>query len=231
MTTLNEVTFRLSRRPRSVPRARSALCAVLEDWCAGDELLHTAELVLSELVTNALRVRVPSDRQVGVRIAHSSTDGLLRLEVSDAGTGRPEVRHPEGDESEGRGLWIVEALSHRWGVSGRIGGIGKTVWSELKAPDLVPAPATREVAAIAVQAGQSVRIWGSWRTVRSVRSERHTAGGLMVVLGLDDASPLRVPAGEPLAVRVRVSESRATAPAAEVRRAARSVHASKEEPS
>ncbi|MEU6296463.1 ATP-binding protein [Streptomyces erythrochromogenes] len=221
MTTLNEVAFRLSRRPRSVPRARSALHAVLADWDAGDELLHTAELVLSELVTNALRVRVPSDRQVGVRIAHSSTDGLLRLEVSDAGAGRPVVRHPEPEQTEGRGLWIVEALSHRWGVSGRVGGIGKTVWSELKAPDLVPAPVTREIAAIAVQAGQSVRVWGAWRTVRSIRSERHAAGGLAVVLGLDAGPPLRVAAGEPLAVR--------TAPAPQVRRAVDSVPATKEE--
>ncbi|MFG2989919.1 ATP-binding protein [Streptomyces sp. NPDC048257] len=195
MAALIDLSFRLSRRPRSVPRARSALHAVLADWGACGELLHTAELVLSELVTNALRVRVPSDRQVGVRIAHSSTDGLLRLEVSDAGTGRPEVRHPEADKTKGRGLWVVEALSHRWGVSGRVGGIGKTVWSELKAPDLVPAPVTREIAAIAVQAGQSVRAWGTWRMVRSVRSERHAAGGLAVVLGLDEGPPLRVPAG------------------------------------
>ncbi|MFD9455393.1 ATP-binding protein [Streptomyces sp. NPDC059985] len=215
MTALIDLSFRLSRRPRSVPRARSALHAVLADWGAGDELLHIAELVLSELVTNALRVRVPSDRQVGVRIAHSSADGLLRLEVSDAGTGRPEVRHPEDDETQGRGLWIVEALSHRWGVSERVGGIGKTVWSELKAPDLDTAPETREIAAIAVQAGQSVRVWGGWCTIRSVTSERHAAGGLAVVLGLDDGPPLRVPAGEPLAVRVRVPEPRSTPPAVE----------------
>ncbi|ARE74557.1 PAS sensor protein [Streptomyces sp. Sge12] len=215
MTALIDLSFRLTRRPRSVPRARSALHAVLADWGAGDELLHIAELVLSELVTNALRVRGPSDRQVGVRIAHSSADGLLRLEVSDAGTGRPEVRHPEEDDTQGRGLWIVDAVSHRWGVSERLGGIGKTVWSELKAPDLVPAPATREIAAIAVQAGQSVRVWGEWRTIRSVTSERHAAGGLMVVLWLDDGPPLRVPAGEPLAVRVRVPGSHATPPAVE----------------
>ncbi|MCJ0871517.1 ATP-binding protein [Streptomyces sp. AP-93] len=203
MAALIDVSFRLSRRPRSAPRARAALHAVLGDWGAGGDLLHTAELVLSELVTNALRVPVPSDRQVGVRIAHSSTDALLRLEVSDAGSGRPEVRRADADETEGRGLWIVEALSLRWGVSPRMGGIGKTVWSELKAPALTPAPATREIAAIAVQAGQSVRAWGTWHTVHGVRAERQATGGLAVVLVLEEGPPLRVPAGEPLAVRAR----------------------------
>ncbi|MFJ3926811.1 ATP-binding protein [Streptomyces sp. NPDC090022] len=201
LTTLIDVSFRLSRRPRSVPRARSALHAVLADWGAGEELRHTAELVLSELVTNALRVRAPSDRQVGVRIAYSTSDGTLRLEVSDAGAGRPEVRRPGADEPEGRGLWVVEALSLRWGVGPRPGGIGKTVWSELKAPALDPAPATRQVAAIAVRAGQSVRVGDAWHTVRAVRTEPQPTGGLAVVLGLDGRPPLRLPAGEPLAVR------------------------------
>lgn len=201
MTALNEAAFRLSRHARSAPRARAAIHAVLADWGAGEDILHTAELVLSELVTNALRAPAPNDRQVGVRIAHSSADGLLRLEVSDAGSGRPEVRRPETDDEHGRGLAVVDALSHRWGVSARAGGIGKTVWSELKAPDLVPAPSTREIAAIAVRPGQHVRVWGTWREVREVRTARHTTGALSIVLGLTEGPPLHLPAAEPVAVR------------------------------
>jgi anti-sigma regulatory factor (Ser/Thr protein kinase) len=201
MTTYYDVSFRLSRRPRSAGRARAALHAFLADWGAGEELLDTAVLVLSELVTNALRVRAPSDRQVGVRIAYASADGLLRLEVSDAGSGRPEVRHPKADETDGRGLWIVDALSHRWGVSPRAGGIGKTVWCELKAPGLPPGPRTKELAAIAVRPGQQIRAWGAWHAVRTVSTVRHATGGLAVVLGLDEGPPLRVSAAEPLAVR------------------------------
>lgn len=174
---------------------------MLADWGAGEELQDTAVLVLSELVTNALRVRVPSDRQVGVRVAYASADGLLRLEVSDAGGGRPEVRYPHAEETEGRGLQVVEALSHRWGVSPRAGGIGKTVWCELKAPDLLPAPLTRELAAIAVRPGQEIRAWGTWHAVRGVSTVRHATGGLAVLLALDEGPPLRVPAAEPLAVR------------------------------
>ncbi|MCY0924120.1 ATP-binding protein [Streptomyces sp. H27-G5] len=182
-------------------RARAALHAVLADWGGGEDILHSAELVLSELVTNALRAPAPSDRQVGVRIAHSSADGLLRLEVSDAGSGRPSLGCPEANDEHGRGLQVVDALSHRWGVSTRACGIGKTVWSELKAPDLVPAPSTREIAAIAVRPGQHVRVWGTWREVRDVRTARHTTGALSIVLGLTEGPPLHLPAAEPVAVR------------------------------
>ena len=158
-------------------------------------------MVLSELVTNALRVPVPSDRQVGVRIARSPADGLLRLEVSDAGSGSPEVLAPSDEETGGRGLLLVEALAHRWGVEERAGGIGKTVWAELKAPDIVAGPVGREVAAAVVRPGQQVRVWGEWRSVRVVRTEPYAAGGLAVVLGLDEGPALRVPAAEPLVVR------------------------------
>ncbi|GHJ34926.1 ATP-binding protein [Streptomyces sp. TS71-3] len=133
MAATNEVAFRLSRRPTTVPRARALLHAMLGTWQVSQDVSETAELVLSELVTNALRVRVPHDRQVGVRITHSPQDGVLLLEVSDAGTGRPEVRNPGEDETSGRGLLLVEALADRWGVRDRAHGIGKTVWAELKA--------------------------------------------------------------------------------------------------
>ncbi|MFD5653631.1 ATP-binding protein [Streptomyces sp. NPDC127039] len=197
----DEVTFRLSRCRQSVPRSRAALHAVLGDWGVDRDVLESAELVLSELVTNALRVRVPSDRQVGVRIARLVDDGLLKLEVSDAGSGKPEVRVPGDDETGGRGLLLVEALAHRWGVDERVGGIGKTVWVELKAPDIVAEPVGREVAAVMVRPGQRVRAWGEWHAVRTVRTESYAADGLAVVLGLDEGPALRVHAAEPLMVR------------------------------
>ena len=201
MAAPNEVTFRLSRCHQSVPRTRAMAHATLGEWGVGQDVLEAAELVLSELVTNALRVPVPSDRQVGVRIARSLEDGLLRLEVSDAGAGRPEVRTPGEEETGGRGLLLVEALAHRWGVEEREGGIGKTVWAELKAPDIVAEPDVKEIAAVMVRPGQSVRAWGEWRTVRSVRSERFAAGGPAIVLGLDEGPALRVHAAEPMPVR------------------------------
>ncbi|MFJ2111247.1 MULTISPECIES: ATP-binding protein [unclassified Streptomyces] len=122
----NEVSFRLTRRRSSVPRARATLHAALGGRAVGQDTLDEAELVLSKLVTNALRVPVPSDRQVGVRIAWLPDESLVRLEVSDAGSGKPEVQVPGEDETGGRGLLLVEALAHRWGVAEREGGVGKT---------------------------------------------------------------------------------------------------------
>jgi anti-sigma regulatory factor (Ser/Thr protein kinase) len=201
MAAPNEVTFRLPRCHRSVPRARAALIAVLGDWGVDQEVLSNAELVLSELVTNALRVPVPSDRQVGVRIARTVDEGMLRLEVSDAGAGTPELREPGDEETGGRGLLLVEALAHRWGVEKRAAGIGKTVFAELKAPDIVAEPVETEVAAVMVRPGQHVRVWGAWRAVLDAHTEQHEAHESTVVLRLDEGPALRVHATEPLTVR------------------------------
>lgn len=156
--------------------------------------------MLSELVTNALRVPVPGDRQVGVRIACWENGARLRLEVSDAGPGRPQVRRPRETDAAGRGLLLVAALAHRWGVEERPAGIGKTVWAELRAAgSALPEP---EIAARAVLPGQCVRAWGAWHTVRAVRRERYASGGLGVVITLDDGGPaLRLHAAEPVTVR------------------------------
>jgi len=180
------------------------LSVMLSGWHVGQEPLDTAELLLSELLTNALRVPVPDDRQVGVRITLSEEE-LLRLEVSDAGAGWPGVRRSGEDETGGRGLLLVEALAHRWGVYDRVGGIGKTVWAELKAPKIVVTPVEREIAAVTVQPGQQIRLWGLWHTVRSVRGERSTLGRLAMVLTLDGGAVVRVGAAEPLTVRDGVS--------------------------
>ncbi|MEW2402701.1 ATP-binding protein [Streptomyces sp. NPDC046862] len=197
----HEIACRLPRRDSTVPRARALLSAVLGSWSIDQEVLDTAELVLSELVTNALRARAPRDRQVGVRIAYTAEDGLLRLEVSDAGEGRPEVRNPGDDEAGGRGLLLVDALVHQWGVQERVGAIGKTVWAELKASGITAVPVERDVAAVTLQPGNLVKLRGVWRTVRSARGERSPSGGFVMVLGLDDGSVLRVDAAEPLTVR------------------------------
>ncbi|MHA5051773.1 ATP-binding protein [Streptomyces sp. SD15] len=144
----HEITCRLPRRPSTVPRARALLHAVVGGWGVDQDVLDTAELVLSELVTNALQSRAPRDRQVGVRITHSEQEGLLRLEVSDAGEGRPKVRNPTEDETGGRGLLLVEALTDRWGMQEREGGIGQTVWVDIKAPDIRAVQVEREIAAV-----------------------------------------------------------------------------------
>lgn len=199
-----ESKFRLPRCRSGVPKARAVLRAKLGEWRACQSVADDGELVLSELVTNALRVPVPGDRLVGVRIECRGRGELLRLEVSDAGAGRPEVRRPGELDRGGRGLLLVEALAHRWGVDERRAGIGKTVWAELLAPGAAPAsvPAEARIAAVSVQPGQCVRAWGAWTTVRAVRSERYASGGPAVVIVLDDGGPaLRLHAAELLTVR------------------------------
>ncbi|MFJ8855052.1 ATP-binding protein [Streptomyces sp. NPDC102437] len=200
---LCQATFRLPRRRSSVPKARAVLRARLGEWRARQDAADCAELVLSELVTNALRAPAPGDRMVGVRIVCRERGALLRLEVSDAGEGRPRMQRPGALDTAGRGLQLVDALAERWGVDERRAGIGKTVWAELLAPGTasVTRPEGMEVAAVTVRPGQSVRAWGGWHTVRSVRGERYPSGGLAVVVGLDDGPALRLPASEPVTVR------------------------------
>lgn len=199
---LREADFRLTRCRSSVPKARAALRAKLGEWRAHQSIAYDGELVLSELVTNALRVPVPGDRLVGVRIECRGRGEFLRLEVSDAGADRPEVQRPGELDKGGRGLLLVEALAHRWGVDERRGGIGKTVWAELLAPGVVPAPAEARIAAVSVRPGQCLRAWGAWTTVRAVRSERYASGGPAVVIVLEDGGPaLRLHAAELVTVR------------------------------
>ncbi|MET9297009.1 ATP-binding protein [Streptomyces sp. NPDC003077] len=201
MTEPHETMFRLCRSPRNVPRARGLLRSTLHAWHIDQDAAADAELVLSELVTNALRARAPKDRQVEVCVSPLTGAALVRLEVSDAGAGRPVVRPPCEGESCGRGLWLVETLARSWGVRERACGIGKTVWAELPAPGLSKADEVKELTAATIQPGQRVRIRDSWHAVRTVRGERYPSGALAVVLGLDDGPALRLPAAEPLLVR------------------------------
>ncbi|MFC4498139.1 MULTISPECIES: ATP-binding protein [Streptomyces] len=122
---------RLSRRLgradlRAVPEARRALRELLEGWGRPGRS-ETAELLTSELVTNAL-VHTDDD---AVLTATVSPDGL-RVEVRDSEPGRPRPGTPAADEAtNGRGLVLVESLADAWGV--RTQDAGKVVWFELAA--------------------------------------------------------------------------------------------------
>lgn len=120
--------FRFPSEGRSAGLAREALRRQLRYWCISGEPACAAELLLSELVTNAVKAQAPAAPEIGVRFALS--DGLLRLEVRDASDELPVMKKAEEDEECGRGLVLVDALASGWGVDDR-GGIGKTVWAEL----------------------------------------------------------------------------------------------------
>ncbi|MFF2812730.1 ATP-binding protein [Streptomyces sp. NPDC058000] len=127
------VAYRLPSDVRSVGWARRELRRQLRAWRAGGELAASAELLTSELVTNAVRAHaglpapVPA---IGVRFVRSGD--RLRLEVHDVSDEEPVVNELTGVEEEsecGRGLVLVDALASGWGVVR--GDTGKVVWAEL----------------------------------------------------------------------------------------------------
>lgn len=112
-------------RPSAVREARAEVRRQLEGWGLTDldGLADVAELLVSELATNAL-VHSASRFRLTLFAAH----GLLRCEVQDHGSRVPKVLDAGASES-GRGMFLVEALSQRWGC--HQDGPGKTVWFEL----------------------------------------------------------------------------------------------------
>ncbi|MFG3495293.1 ATP-binding protein [Streptomyces sp. NPDC047928] len=124
------VVRRWHRGPRCVGHARALLADVLDDWDL-NAIAESAVLVLSELVTNAVRHAPVRGRDIETRFLRLATHGV-RIEVHDASGVRPERVPPRADLSGGRGLVIVDALADRWGVSDRRGP-GKVVWAELHA--------------------------------------------------------------------------------------------------
>ncbi|MFF3953322.1 SpoIIE family protein phosphatase [Streptomyces sp. NPDC001890] len=122
--------WRLPREPRSVGRARELARGRLLDWGL-DELVDTTELLVSELVTNALRY---GEGETRLRLLRDRT---LVCEVWDAGLVQPRRRRARDTDEGGRGLQLVGLLSVAWGS--RRTPRGKTVWFELALPDGAPA--------------------------------------------------------------------------------------------
>lgn len=113
-----------SRTPAAARRfAVTAVASLLGDRVTG-EVCDDVELVVSELVTNAVRA---GSESVGVTIAVERSRVVVR--VTDQGTGWPEERNAGVHDTGGRGLALVSALSASWGV--RIADGGKVVWSEI----------------------------------------------------------------------------------------------------
>ncbi|MFE3504498.1 ATP-binding protein [Kitasatospora sp. NPDC059160] len=119
---------RLDSCVESTPLARHLIRAYLCALPAGDRYCDVAELLLGELFANAVQhADAPDDRLIEIRFAVSGD--LLRLEVHDAGSGRPSVRSASLEEECGRGLFLVNELAERWGCCPRAGGVGKFVWA------------------------------------------------------------------------------------------------------
>ena len=133
---------RFSCRAESVTAARRFVRETLSEQA--EAVVDAVELMSCELVTNSVQ-HAQTDFEVEVHDQH----GEIRVEVSDAGRGRPTLRSPTSQQSSGRGLRIVEALSKAWGVVA--GEDGTRVWFTVSSG--TGAPAAREpVAAEAAEA-------------------------------------------------------------------------------
>ncbi|GAU70194.1 hypothetical protein SSP35_17_00490 [Streptomyces sp. NBRC 110611] len=119
----------LPRHPRAASQARQFLSSVISQ---GDALIDTAALLLSELVSNA--VRHAHGTQLQVAITHDQVKDVIVVAVFDR---NPEMRRgtrsadgQPDDLETGRGLDLLDALAESWGVA-TVGDRGKWIWFNL----------------------------------------------------------------------------------------------------
>ncbi|WP_436789161.1 SpoIIE family protein phosphatase [Yinghuangia sp. YIM S10712] len=114
-------TWAVPPDPAAVAPIRAACSRRLHTWGL-DDAGFTTELILSELVTNAVRY---GDEPIEVRLLR---DQALICEVSDASSTSPHLRHATTTDEGGRGLFLVARYSQRWGT--RYTPRGKIIWAE-----------------------------------------------------------------------------------------------------
>lgn len=120
-------TLNLPSDPSSPAAARSFIRSTLAGWQVA-HLAETGALLVSELVTNAVRYDGPA-----FSVVASTDPRCVRIAVEDGSApgGQVQVRHVDDTCESGRGMLLVEGLSDRWGVDPLAGHGGKAVWAEL----------------------------------------------------------------------------------------------------
>ncbi|MFB7635117.1 SpoIIE family protein phosphatase [Streptomyces sp. NPDC056149] len=113
--------WELDADPAVVGRAREMAARQLAEWELPD-LTFTTELVVSELVTNAIRY---GSGPIRLRLILEHT---LICEVCDGSSTSPYLRHPRTTDEGGRGLFLISQFTHRWGT--RYTTDGKVIWAE-----------------------------------------------------------------------------------------------------
>ncbi|MPY63112.1 ATP-binding protein, partial [Streptomyces spongiae] len=107
--------------PALVAEARKTTTRQLGDWGL-EHLAFTTELVVSELVTNAIR---HATGPIRLRLI---LDRTLICEVFDGGPTAPHLRHPRTTDEGGRGLFLIAQFTQSWGT--RFLPEGKVIWAE-----------------------------------------------------------------------------------------------------
>lgn len=129
----------LGALPGAVPCARLHTRQLLWEW-GFKEVIDDAELLVSELVTNALSATATMRQALPIRLWLLSNNVRVVVSAWD-GNPHPPVRVNVGNDAEsGRGLVLVEALSDRWGWYAHKSLGGKIVWCELPREAVVAAP-------------------------------------------------------------------------------------------
>lgn len=125
-----EAEVPLPSRPESAATARRlAQIVVLRQWGLTPKMTEDAVLLVSELVGNA--VRHTGARVFGLRMRRRR--GWIRIEVRDPSRGLPCLMPVQETDISGRGLFLVDKLSDRWGVD--LLPRGKTTWFEMRVAD------------------------------------------------------------------------------------------------
>ena len=115
-------TWEVPGDPAAVAEIRAAASRRLAEWDLPDEAF-ALELIVSELVTNAIRYGSPPIRLRLIRGA-----GVI-CEVSDGSNSSPHLRRAQTFDEGGRGLLLVAQLARRWGTRHHV--TGKTIWAEI----------------------------------------------------------------------------------------------------
>ncbi|MEU9480007.1 SpoIIE family protein phosphatase [Streptomyces sp. NPDC048191] len=119
----------VARDPAAVAPVRAACARRLTEWGL-EEVVFTAELILSELITNAVRYGA---EPIAVRLLRTmpssgTAAGTLIIEVSDGSSTSPRLRRAKVTDEGGRGLFLVARFAERWGT--RYTPTGKVIWAE-----------------------------------------------------------------------------------------------------
>jgi anti-sigma regulatory factor (Ser/Thr protein kinase) len=117
--------------PTGAGEVRRAIGTAIADWDLGPEVRSDVQLIVSELVTNAIRYGAPP-MECRVRCE----DSRIVIDVSDGGSDRPIIRPFDPGAPNGRGLHLVAGLSSSWGV--RPTGAGKSIWCTVPRRDPDP---------------------------------------------------------------------------------------------
>jgi hypothetical protein len=120
---------RLECHVQSIPQARHELARALDNVGVGKDRTYNDILVVAtEMMTNAVRA---CKNYLGMRIQIHHT--WLQIDVTDDNPNPAVQLHPAPDETHGRGIKIIAALSERWGQT-PWNGSTKTIWSQLTLP-------------------------------------------------------------------------------------------------